>query len=160
MGRKFFSGKKLIYIENTFFIYNKPLGQGKNAKGKARQSLEEKIMIAAKATGVTLSEHSNIAILIDIIRDKANINFPDIDNLVKPLLDSLKGIAYHDDSQVRSLQVNYLEEPSNAGAVDGDIHPPYLPLFATWHDEAKKYPVIFISIGKVGHDHRFGQWMS
>ena len=30
---------------------------------------------------------------------------PDIDNIVKPILDALKGIVYLDDSQVRSIHV-------------------------------------------------------
>jgi hypothetical protein len=30
---------------------------------------------------------------------------PDIDNIIKPVLDALKGVLYVDDSQVRSIKV-------------------------------------------------------
>ena len=30
---------------------------------------------------------------------------PDVDNIIKPILDALKGIVYDDDSQVRSIRV-------------------------------------------------------
>ena len=37
---------------------------------------------------------------------------PDVDNIAKAILDSLNGIAYHDDSQVVSLTINkYYGEP-------------------------------------------------
>jgi Holliday junction resolvase RusA-like endonuclease len=42
---------------------------------------------------------------------------PDSDNLGKAILDSLNGIAYHDDSQVYSLQIEkwYIEVGGTAG---------------------------------------------
>jgi len=33
---------------------------------------------------------------------------PDVDNIIKPILDALKGIVYMDDSQVRSIHVTAL----------------------------------------------------
>jgi Holliday junction resolvase RusA-like endonuclease len=136
------SYKRSIYIEDTFFIFQKAIGQ----KSQSRKYLTEKIRASAQARGVKLREHSDIALLIDVLKKK-DMELPDIDNLAKPILDALKGIAYHDDKQVRSLQINLLE--SYKDEIDGDIHLNYLPIYATWADAAKKDPVIFVSIGKV-----------
>ena len=36
---------------------------------------------------------------------------PDVDNIMKPILDALRGILYEDDSQVRSVKVTALPSP-------------------------------------------------
>lgn len=36
---------------------------------------------------------------------------PDVDNIIKPMLDALMGILYEDDSQVRSVKITALPSP-------------------------------------------------
>jgi hypothetical protein len=40
---------------------------------------------------------------------------PDVDNIMKPILDALKGVVYLDDSQVRSVKVAALPQDEAFG---------------------------------------------
>ncbi|MCF7870051.1 MAG: RusA family crossover junction endodeoxyribonuclease [Candidatus Omnitrophica bacterium] len=42
---------------------------------------------------------------IDIWFNAQGISRPDVDNIIKPILDAFKGIVYFDDNQVRSVRV-------------------------------------------------------
>ena len=47
---------------------------------------------------------------------------PDVDNIPKPILDALKWIAYHDDSQVVSARPTVLEAKDELRIVGGKAH--------------------------------------
>ena len=45
---------------------------------------------------------------IEIFFQAESLLRPDVDNVIKPILDALKGIVYEDDSQVRSVKITAL----------------------------------------------------
>ncbi len=64
----------------------------------------------------------------------------DVDNLGKPTLDALKGVAYLDDRQVRAFRVAKFDK-TQPGQISGRIG----PITLLWHDDAHPHAVwIFI----------------
>ena len=72
---------------------------------------------------------------IEIFFQAESLLRPDVDNVIKPVLDALKGIAYEDDSQVRSVRITALPSTEDGaygitGPVSEDVfnrltqHPP------------------------------------
>lgn len=51
---------------------------------------------------------------------------PDADNRLKVVLDALNGIAWHDDSQVTHLSIEYRRRPPHGGPVVMDVYVNYL----------------------------------
>jgi len=139
MVRRRFNSRKIVFIEDIIFIFQKPTGQ----KSNLRKYLNKKVKIAVDAQNLKIRNHNRIAILIDVFKKKS-AQIPDVDNLAKPILDALKKIIYHDDKQIELLQVNVLKSGPN-----GSVHPVYLPITATMCKEAKENSTIFISIGRV-----------
>jgi len=45
---------------------------------------------------------------VEIFFQAESLLRPDVDNVIKPILDALKGIVYKDDSQVRSVKITAL----------------------------------------------------
>lgn len=60
---------------------------------------------------------------------------PDVDNIIKPILDALKGIAYMDDSQVRSIHVTALPAEEAYGISGWTNREAFIRLTATTQRE-------------------------
>ena len=54
---------------------------------------------------------------------------PDVDNVVKPIVDALKGVAYHDDSQVVSATANLIPVRDDLRVDGGKPHNTFVRLF-------------------------------
>lgn len=97
------------------WIDGSPVSGTKRAKtlGRCRQ----RIASAASVTVPTPIKSGRIDLEIWF---QSAVGRPDVDNILKPILDSLKGIVYVDDSQVRSVKVVALPH-NDAYRLDGWI---------------------------------------
>lgn len=48
---------------------------------------------------------------VEIFFQAESLLRPDVDNIIKPVLDALMGVLYEDDSQVRSVKITALPSP-------------------------------------------------
>lgn len=81
-------------------------GQGK--KRHTQTEYRKAIRLAAHERVEKPLRSNTIEIFIVFRRDQGLR--PDVDNILKPILDTLKGIVYRDDKQVRGLRVLSLPE--------------------------------------------------
>ena len=58
---------------------------------------------------------------------------PDVDNVLKPALDALKGIVYLDDRQVRSVRCEAMPNDDSLRVVNGTPHPTFATLLDGAH---------------------------
>jgi Holliday junction resolvase RusA-like endonuclease len=82
-----------------FWVDAKPTGQ--SPKGKA--AYVAAVAQAARAAILTPIRSSDIEVEVLYSTTSASSARADLDNALKPTLDALKGIAYDDDKQVRSV---------------------------------------------------------
>ena len=77
-------------------------GKPRSANGGARSRYREAIANAARQVIERPIGSSDVDIEVWFGSDAMR---PDVDNILKPVLDALKGVAYRDDCQVRSVRV-------------------------------------------------------
>lgn len=68
---------------------------------------------------------------VEVVFADRGVPRPDADNVLKPILDALKGIAYHDDSQVVSAKAHRLPADSALRTLDGQPHHTFIRLLDT-----------------------------
>ncbi len=76
-----------------------------SARAKRRHLAEYARRIQQEASKVIRIPLKTYRIDIEIFFISSVSLRADVDNVAKPILDALKGVAYHDDKQVRSLRV-------------------------------------------------------
>lgn len=86
--------------KHEIWVHGRPRSQNKSQK-----SLSQYIGTVKKsAHSVIPSPSSSPRIDVEIFFSATHVDRGDVDNIIKPLLDALKGIAYLDDIQVRSVK--------------------------------------------------------
>ena len=75
--------------------------------------------IRTAAQGVLPDRPLSGKIEVEIVFVARDNERPDVDNIPKPILDALKGIAYHDDSQVVSARPTVLEAKDELRSIGG-----------------------------------------
>lgn len=92
----------LGFVEPRFRIWvpGRPLAVGSGSRNRYRQSIAD----AARATvpAPTRSRRVDIEVWFVVWERRRRA---DVDNVLKVILDALKGIVYDDDAQVRSVRV-------------------------------------------------------
>lgn len=83
------------------WIKGKPKSSNKNRKSLSRYIKE----IGDTAKSIVATPSNSNRLDIEIWFHAPCIPRPDVDNIIKPILDALKGTVYFDDNQVRSVRV-------------------------------------------------------
>lgn len=68
---------------------------------------------------------------VEVVFADKNHTRPDTDNVLKPIMDALKGIAYFDDGQVVSAKAHLLPVDDSLRSVGGQPHHTFARLFDT-----------------------------
>ena len=101
-----------------FVLCCKPKSQ--QSKQKFCRDYRDRIQVAAERTLPSPLSSSNIE--VDIVFAERSTSRPDVNNIAKPILDALKGIAYGDDKQVRSVRVTAIPTDDSLRAINGIRH--------------------------------------
>lgn len=106
------------HIRYSFAVLGLPVSQQANSKSKRRY--QTTVAKAASNSVVSpIQADERIKIEIDWFSEGFQ-NKPDVDNIIKPIQDALKGIAFADDNQVVSVEIRrhdttsiirFMEEP-------------------------------------------------
>jgi crossover junction endodeoxyribonuclease RusA len=78
-------------------------GAPRSAQGGSRTRYVEGIRAAAREVVRTVLRTGRIDLEVWFVSDSGVR--PDVDNVLKPIMDALKGVVYEDDRQVRSVRV-------------------------------------------------------
>lgn len=81
-----------------------------SAKGRAYKVTASRIAVASGLTPID----SNVSVTLDVYRPAKR---GDLDNTMKCLLDSLRGIAWHDDKQITHIEARRHEDKANPRVV-------------------------------------------
>ena len=91
----------------------------------SKRGVEFKNAVQAYCIEFRTPSFGNQAVWVEIVLHPRNKRLQDIDNVLKPILDSLIGIVYDDDVQVQSLQITRGQAIKNGGCrVMIDVYPP------------------------------------
>ena len=99
------------------WVPGRPRSQNNNTKSLSRYVQELKRSAREAVNSQSLSPRVDV----EIIFASTHCDRGDVDNIIKPILDALKGIAYQDDKQVRSVKATAipLNEPVGfSGSLD------------------------------------------
>lgn len=89
-------------IRYSFAVLVPPLSQQANSKSKRQYQMT--VAKAASSSVVSpVQTDERIKIEIDWFSEGFQ-NKPDVDNIIKPILDALKGVVFVDDNQVESVK--------------------------------------------------------
>ncbi|MFC1913904.1 RusA family crossover junction endodeoxyribonuclease [Chloroflexota bacterium] len=80
-------------------------GHPQSVQGTPKHLAQHRERIAESARQVVPYPAKSKRIDIEIYFQSRRPLRPDVDNIIKPILDALNGIVYFDDSQVRSIRV-------------------------------------------------------
>jgi len=92
----------LGFVEPRFRIWvpGRPLAVGSGSRSRYRQSIADAARAAVPAPTSSRRVDIEVWFVARKLRRRA-----DVDNVLKVILDALKGIVYEDDAQVRSVRV-------------------------------------------------------
>jgi crossover junction endodeoxyribonuclease RusA len=91
----------------------------------SKRGVEFKNAVMAYCIEFRTPNFGNQVVWVEIVLHPRNKRLQDIDNVLKPILDSLIGIVYDDDVQVQSLQITRGQAIKNGGCrVMIDVYPP------------------------------------
>jgi len=90
------------HIRCGFAVIGLPVSQQANSKSK-RQYQRTVAKAASNNVESPIQANERIKIEIDWFSEGFQ-NKPDVDNIIKPIQDALKGIAFADDNQVESVE--------------------------------------------------------
>lgn len=91
----------------------------------SKRGVEFKNAVMAYCIEFRTPNFGNQMVWVEIVLHPRNKRLQDIDNVLKPILDSLIGIVYDDDVQVQSLQITRGQAIKNGGCrVMIDVYPP------------------------------------
>jgi crossover junction endodeoxyribonuclease RusA len=91
----------------------------------SKRGVEFKNAVMAYCIDLRTPNFGKQAVWVEIVLHPRNKRLQDIDNVLKPILDSLIGIVYDDDVQVQSLQITRGQAIKNGGCrVMIDVYPP------------------------------------
>jgi hypothetical protein len=82
-----------------FIVFGTPI----TSRGDARNRWQERVRQAGKAAATGPAPSATDAFVLRVAYFHVDAAAGDLDNIVKPIQDALKGIAYADDSQVVDL---------------------------------------------------------
>ena len=102
------------------WIEGKPQSSHKNAAALARY----KASIRKVASTVVSKPIRSPRVDIEIWFYASHLSRADVDNVIKPVLDALNGVAYQDDRQVRSVRVVAFPKDDHIGIpgwVNGEV---------------------------------------
>ena len=98
------------YKREDQFVYQIVLPyQPKSQQSKNKEKYKQNIMDIATRNIDSIIETNDIEIEITWTSIEKEQLRSDIDNIIKPIIDALKGTAYNDDKQIRSLVVTYFD---------------------------------------------------
>jgi len=94
---------RIRQIKHSFVVIGKPVSLQSSSGSKQRyQQMVTQAAVESVASPIKAKER--VKIEIDWFSEGFK-NKPDIDNIVKPILDALKGTVYTDDKQVESQTI-------------------------------------------------------
>lgn len=83
----------------------KVLGRPRSAQGKFKSKYREQIEELGRREFPKPWEGDLTVVILFVFEDRPENN-PDLDNATKTILDALKGIAFHDDKQARTMSMD------------------------------------------------------
>ena len=90
--------------KHVFWIPGKPLSG--NSASSGNRKYKEMVRNCCLQQGASLSPSNKIEVVVFFAADRRSR--PDVDNVMKPILDALKGCVYEDDQQVWSIRCTAL----------------------------------------------------
>ncbi len=84
--------------------------RGVMVKSEAAREYQEQVGWLARAAGLRKPILGAVAVTLRVFRKQRS---GDLDNKIKPLLDSLNGIAWNDDSQIVEIHAFRFDDPKN-----------------------------------------------
>jgi len=132
-------GDGTITYPVEFVIFDTPLSL--QASGSSKDDWKDKVKSAAKAVLPKFFMLEDKPLAAQIIYFAPDVMEGDIDNIVKPILDALGGVAYKDDGSLEAVAVQKIEPgvivefvsptPTLLEAIDGDPPAVYIRV---WDD--------------------------
>ncbi len=103
-------------------------GTPKSRQSSTFQRYRDSIQRAARQQ---FSSPLNGPVEVEVVFADKHTPRPDTDNVLKPIMDALKGIAYRDDSQVISAKAHLLPADDALRTVSGQPHHTFIRLLDT-----------------------------
>jgi len=88
-------------IKYSFAVIGRPVSQQASSDSKQRYK-NAVVQAASKNVAIPIKKDEKIKMEIDWFSEGFQ-NKPDVDNIIKPIQDALKGIVFLDDNQVESI---------------------------------------------------------
>lgn len=106
-----------------------PSGQSGKSKSKKRAAIKDNLKNLSKSVGNNRNYLSNkVALKLDVF-SSGNTQIPDIDNMGKFLIDAMKGLFFHDDSQVKEFHSRILSTKDISRPIELSSEPEYFHTF-------------------------------
>jgi hypothetical protein len=104
MGDEIFTHTVGVPPVYQLFIYGRP-----SSKGKGKQSYMDKVRAEARRRIDKMIETDDVELSILYSSRRPQMIRADVDNILKPTLDALCGLAYRDDRQVRAVSTRLID---------------------------------------------------